>query len=119
MRAGIYRRSAGQGAEEKPEAVRAGHRGGGERHHDHAHHDGEGEFVVREELLHGRSVRFRRRSERIDEHEHRQRDRGHAQPGADRGAPGRQRATTGDNVCDGTPGSPHRRVRRRRPAPAA
>ncbi|MFF2112487.1 hypothetical protein [Rhodococcus koreensis] len=76
-----------ESAEDRP------HRGG-ERHHDHAHHDGDDELVVREELLYGRSVRFRRRSERIDEHEHRQRDRRHAQRGADRGAPGRQRAKT-------------------------
>ena len=34
------------------------HRGGDERHHDHAHHDGEEVFVVREELLHETKMRF-------------------------------------------------------------
>ncbi|EHI41347.1 hypothetical protein OPAG_08168 [Rhodococcus opacus PD630] len=54
-------------AEDRP------HRGGGERHHDHAHRDGEEVFVVREELLQETKCAVRRRSERIDEHEHRQR----------------------------------------------
>ena len=35
-----------------PSAEDRPHRGGGECHHDHAHHDREEVFVVREELLH-------------------------------------------------------------------